>query len=106
MILILHPDTDKNSNDYRQLLDFLSNLHDIKLRLHDEQGTQQTLTEIYLVGDTASLQIDEMASLPCVERVVRVSEEYRVLGRHHDDDRPTWFEYNGIRCARWIPRRM
>ncbi|MDH3872214.1 MAG: 3-deoxy-7-phosphoheptulonate synthase [Gammaproteobacteria bacterium] len=97
MILILHPDTDKNSDDYRQLLDFLSNLHDIKLRLHDEQGTQQTLTEIYLVGDTASLQIDEMASLPCVERVVRVSEEYRVLGRHHDDDRPTWFEYNGIR---------
>ena len=97
MILILHPDTDKNSDEYRQLLDFLSNLHDIKLRLHDEQGTQQTLTEIYLVGDTASLQIDEMASLPCVERVVRVSEEYRVLGRHHDDDRPTWFEYNGIR---------
>ena len=97
MILILHPDTDKNSDEYRQLLDFLSNLHDIKSRLHDEQGTQQTLTEIYLVGDTASLQIDEMASLPCVERVVRVSEEYRVLGRHHDDDRPTWFEYNGIR---------
>jgi 3-deoxy-7-phosphoheptulonate synthase len=32
-----------------------------------------------------------------VERVVRVSEEYRVLGRHRDERRPTWFEYNGVR---------
>lgn len=97
MILILHSDTDKNSDEYRQLRGFLANLNNIQSRVHDEKGAQQTLTEIYLVGDTASLQTDEMASLPCVERVVRVSEEYRVLGRHQDDDRPTWFEYNGIR---------
>ena len=97
MILILHSDTGKDSDEYRQLLDFLSNLKNIQSRVHDEKGTLHTLTEIYLVGDTASLQIDDMASLPCVERVVRVSEEYRVLGRHQDDDRPTWFEYKGIR---------
>ncbi len=97
MILILAPDTDKNSPEYQQLLEFLANLKNIQSRVHDEQGIQQTLTEIYLVGDTAALQIEDMASLPCVERVVRVSEEYRVLGRHHDDKRSTWFEYNGIR---------
>jgi 3-deoxy-7-phosphoheptulonate synthase len=38
-----------------------------------------------------------MRALPLVERVVRVSEEYRVLGRHKDDVRPTWFEYQGLR---------
>jgi len=97
MILILAPDTDKNSAEYRQLLEFLSNLKNIQSRVHDEKGTLQTLTEIYLVGDTAVLQSEEMASLPCVERVVRVSEEYRVLGRHHDDKRPTWFDYKGVR---------
>jgi 3-deoxy-7-phosphoheptulonate synthase len=97
MILILHPDTDKDGAEYRQLMDFLSNLHNIQSRVHDEKGSLQVLTEIYLVGDTASLVVDEMESLPCVERVVRVSEEYRVLGRHHDDVRPTHFEYNGIR---------
>ncbi|MGD8312815.1 MAG: 3-deoxy-7-phosphoheptulonate synthase [Gammaproteobacteria bacterium] len=97
MILILQPDTDKDGDDYRQLLDFLTNLSNIQLRVHDEVGVLQTLTEIYLVGDTASLQIEEMESLPCVERVVRVSEEYRVLGRHHDDTRATHFEYNGVR---------
>jgi 3-deoxy-7-phosphoheptulonate synthase len=97
MILILQSDTDKDSDEYRELMGFLSNLHNIQLRVHDEIGTQTTLTELYLVGDTATLQTDEMESLPCVERVVRVSEEYRVLGRHHDDNRPTHFEYNGVR---------
>ena len=38
-----------------------------------------------------------MQSFTCVERVVRVSEEYRVLGRHHDDKRATYFDYNGVR---------
>ena len=97
MILILHADTDKDGAEYRQLMDFLSNLNNIQSRVHDEKGTLQTLTEIYLVGDTASLVIEDMESLPCVDRVVRVSEEYRVLGRHQDDVRPTHFEYNGVR---------
>ncbi|MGB5439460.1 MAG: 3-deoxy-7-phosphoheptulonate synthase, partial [Gammaproteobacteria bacterium] len=97
MILILHADTDKDGSEYRQLMDFLSHLKNIQSRVHDEKGILQTLTEIYLVGDTASLIIEDMQSLPCVDRVVRVSEEYRVLGRHHDDVRPTHFDYNGIR---------
>lgn len=97
MILILHADTDKNGDDYRQLMEFLSNLTNIQARVHDEIGTRQVLTEIYLVGDTAALSIDEMQSFTCVERVVRISEEYRVLGRHHDDKRATSFEYNGVR---------
>ena len=97
MILILQPDTDKQSEAYRQLLEYLSNLENITSRTHDEVGSQQVLTEIYLVGDTAALQVEDMESLPCVERVVRISEEYRILGRHHDDQRATWFEYNGVR---------
>ncbi len=97
MILILQADTDKNGDDFRQLMDHLSSMKNIKSRLHDEVGTRQTLTEVYLVGDTATLVIEDMENLPCVERVVRVSEEYRVLGRHHDDNRPTHFEYNGVR---------
>jgi 3-deoxy-7-phosphoheptulonate synthase len=38
-----------------------------------------------------------MESFPCVDHVVQVSEEYRILGRHHDDKRPTFFDYNGVR---------
>jgi 3-deoxy-7-phosphoheptulonate synthase len=97
MILILSPDTTPDSAEYRQLLDHLAQLPKIKTRIHQEKGAQQILTEIYLIGDTASLSMENMESLPGVERVVRVSQEYRVLGRHKDDHRPTHFEYNGVR---------
>ena len=96
MILILTPDTDTDSPEYKKLLQHLSNLPNIRTRVHRETGAQQILSEVYLIGDTASLTVEEMEGLPCVERVVRVSVEYRVLGRHRDGRRSTAFEYNGV----------
>lgn len=97
MILILTPNINPEGEVYRQLLAHLSRLQNIQLRVHREQGVEQSLTEIYLIGNTASVSLDEMRNLPGVERAVRVSEEYRVLGRHKDDDRPAHFEYRGVR---------
>ena len=97
MILILTPDVRPDSPEYLQLLGYLDNLPNIRTRIHREQGAEQLLTEVYLIGNTAALPLDFMGSLPCVERVVRVSEEYRVLGRHKDDQRATHFDYNGVR---------
>lgn len=97
MILILTPNVDLASEEYRQLTTYLDNLSGIQHRLHHEQGIGQRLTEVYLIGDTAPLSKEYMQSLPCVERVVRVSEAYRILGRHKGDDRDTHFDYNGVR---------
>jgi len=97
MIVILAPDTDSASAEYRQLMDHLHHLPNVQARVHQEIGSQQTLTEIYLIGDTAGLDLADIEALPCVERVVRVSEAYRMIGRHKDDHRPTAFEYNGVR---------
>jgi 3-deoxy-7-phosphoheptulonate synthase len=97
MILILAPDTRTDSEEFRQLESFLARIPNIRHRIHQETGDQHLLTEVYLIGDTASLAADEIANLPAVERVVRISEEYRVLGRHQDDQRSTSFEYNGVR---------
>jgi len=96
MIVILKSDLTDKSPEYRQILEFLSHKPNIRTRIHQEIGTQQTLTEIYLIGDTASLDKSEIESLAGVERVVRVSEDYRILGRHKDDRRATGFEYNGV----------
>ncbi len=97
MILILVPNTDQQGAEFRQLMDHLNGLPNIRTNLHQEFGAQQVLTEIYLIGDTASLPVEDVARLPCVERVIRISEEYRMLGRHKDDPRATFFEYNGVR---------
>jgi 3-deoxy-7-phosphoheptulonate synthase len=97
MILILTPNTELGSEAFKQLESYLDKLPNIKHRVHQETGDQQLLTEIYLIGDTAPLIIEDMTNLPAVERVVRISEEYRMLGRHKDDARLTHFEYNGVR---------
>ncbi len=97
MILILSDTTDPQSAEYEQLMALLERLPNIKPRVHRIQGTERAVTEVYLLGDTKALSIDDMRSLPCVERVIRVSEEFRVLGRHRGDDRPTHFDYQGLR---------
>jgi 3-deoxy-7-phosphoheptulonate synthase len=85
MILVLNENTDPASAEYAQLIETLSQLPDVSTRVHRIQGTERAVTEIYLIGDTKALQIEDMRALPCVEQAIRVSEEYRVLGRHKDD---------------------
>ncbi|HEX8772001.1 MAG TPA: hypothetical protein VF735_00255 [Pyrinomonadaceae bacterium] len=97
MILILTPNIVPESETYRRLMEHLSRLQNITLRVHREQGSQRSVTEIYLIGDTASVPLDDMKNLPGVEHAVRVSEEYRVLGRHKHDHRPAHFEYQNVR---------
>ncbi|HXH04439.1 MAG TPA: 3-deoxy-7-phosphoheptulonate synthase [Candidatus Competibacteraceae bacterium] len=94
MIVIM--ESNVGAAEQQQILEFLARLPNIETRVHTVQGAQQTLTEIYLIGDTARLDTQEIAALPGVERVVRVSEEYRILGRHKDDKRTSSFEYNGV----------
>ncbi len=97
MILILTPNIDTEGETYQRLMAHLSRLPNIQARIHREQGAQQCLTEIYLIGNTAAVSLNDMKNLPGVERAVRVSEEYRVIGRHKDDERPTHFDYRGVR---------
>ena len=97
MILILTPNINPEGAVYRQLLAHLDSLENIQVRVHRVEGAEQTLTEIYLIGNTAAVPLENMRSLPGVERAVRVSEQYRVIGRHKGDDRDAHFEYQGVR---------
>jgi 3-deoxy-7-phosphoheptulonate synthase len=96
MILILKPNIDADSREFGRIKDHLRNFADVELRVRTVQGSEQTLTEVYLIGRTAELSLDEMRAFPGVEHVVRVSEEYRILGRHKNDHRPSSFTYNGV----------
>ncbi len=97
MIIILQPHVTTQSAEFDAIRSYIANLPRVQMRIHEEHGSQQILTEVYLVGDTGSLNSDDIKTLPGVERVVKVSRDYRVLGRHHEDQRPSYFEYNGVR---------
>jgi 3-deoxy-7-phosphoheptulonate synthase len=96
MLVILHPDTDSGSEAYQQTWAQLQQLPGIEAKIHVVQGQQQKLTEIYLVGDTHAIEKETIESLPAVERVIRISAEYRILGRHSDDRRQAGFTYNDV----------
>jgi len=96
MLAILHPNTALDSEAYRQTMEYLENLPGVSIRVHEIQGASQRLTEIYLLGDTKSLEKAEIEALPAVERAIRISEDYRILGRHKDDQRQSGFTYNGV----------
>lgn len=100
MILILRPSISSETAEFEQLMTHLRRLKNIELRVHSEQGVERSLTEIHLIGKTAGVSSEEMKALSGVEQVVRVSEEYRVLGRHKEDNRPTSFEYQGVHFSR------
>ncbi len=97
MIVVLKSHVTKTSPEFQELMAFLGQKPGITLRVHEEVGALVTLTEVYLIGDTSALDLHELETLPGVERVVSIEEEYRILGRHHDDQRPTGFEYKGVR---------
>jgi 3-deoxy-7-phosphoheptulonate synthase len=96
MILILKPNIDAESSEFKRIEEHLRKFPNVEMRVHSVQGAEQVLTEIYLIGQTIALSLDEMRAFRGVEHVVRVSEEYRILGRHKNDHRPSSFTYNGI----------
>lgn len=99
MIVILNPNTNEDSEAYKETLAYLEQLPGIEIRTHVIQGAEQKLTEIYLLGDTYMLEAEPIEALDAVERVIRISEEYRILGRHDDKSRTSGFTYNGVRFA-------
>ena len=97
MIVILRPDSPVNTAEGKAVMDYLSAKPGITPHSHSITGAGRTLTEIYLVGDVAGLDQAEIESLPGVEKVVRVSREYRVIGRHTGDVRASGFTYKDVR---------
>ena len=96
MILVLKPNIDENTREYQRIETHIRNFPNIEILVHNFQGTEKLLTELHLIGNTAALSVDEIKSFPGIEHVIRVSEVYRVLGRHKDDHRPNNFTYNGV----------
>jgi 3-deoxy-7-phosphoheptulonate synthase len=96
MIVILHPDNSLETPEGKAVMGYLDTKPGITPKTHSITGTGRTLTEIYIIGEVAALDQNEIESLPGVERVVRVSREYRIIGRHAGDVRAHGFTYNGV----------
>lgn len=96
MIVILKPSIDIHSIEYRFTLDALKGLSNVEIQHHSTQGSYDFIHEIYLIGDTEHISIDNIEALPGVAKVVRISTQYQTLGRRPNELSGFEFTYNGV----------
>ena len=96
MLVILEADIDESASAFLETWAALEALPNVRLMRHVVEGEAVRLTEIYLLGDTSRLDASVIGALPGVDRVIRISESYRILGRHDDGDRAVGFTYRGV----------
>ncbi len=96
MIIILRPEVEPGGRELRRLEAVASRYPDLSLRLHRVQGALQTLHEVYVFGPTRQVPTEAFEELPFVQRVIRVSSKYRIIGRHGGQAPEVGFEYQGL----------
>ncbi len=97
MIILLKPDVSLDGSEIEQILRVLRAYPGVTTRTHAERGQTRSLIEIYLIGTTAAIPKEPFEEFPGVEKVVRIRERYRAIGRHDGPAEGVGFEYNGVR---------
>ncbi len=97
MIVILKPDVPADGPEVRDVMLLVQRYAGVTAKVHTVQGRTHGLVEIYLLGDTKAVPAEDFAAHPAVLRVVRISEKYRVIGRHQGQVEALGFEHNGVR---------
>jgi 3-deoxy-7-phosphoheptulonate synthase len=82
MIIILKPGIGPDSTELSQIMNYVRRFPDIKPRISDVKGTIRVVTEVYLIGPTHDISSETLERMPGVEKVIRVSSKYRLIGRH------------------------
>lgn len=95
MIIIFKPSVDTQSTAYQFTLNTLLSLPNIEVKLNTIHTQHGIITEAHLLGDTLPLSKERIKALPAVSEVLKLSEDYKILGRQ-PTKQPISFEYNGV----------
>jgi 3-deoxy-7-phosphoheptulonate synthase len=99
MIIVMRADLPSGSHDLDQVVRIAEGFPGIKAHIHVVQGASRAVTEVHLHGSTANVPTKPFEDLEGVERVVRVSEKYRSIGRHGGQMEALGFEHNGVKIS-------
>jgi 3-deoxy-7-phosphoheptulonate synthase len=95
MVIVLKADLAPESREVKQLIAMAESFPGVTTRVHFVQGTTRSLTEVYLLGPTHALPTAPFEEFEFVEKVVRITEKYRAIGRHGQLEALGW-DYNGV----------
>ncbi len=96
MIIVLKADTAPASPDLLRIRALAESYPGISAVVHHYQGATRSLIEIHLLGPTGVIPTTPFEEFDCVEKVVRITEKFRAIGRHGGQLEAVGFEYNGV----------
>jgi 3-deoxy-7-phosphoheptulonate synthase len=99
MIIVMKADILPDSPEVAQVIRMAERFPDVHAVAREIQGATRVLTEVYLLGSTATLPQEPFEEFPAVEKVIRIRERYRSIGRHAGQAEALGFEYNGVRFS-------
>ncbi|MCU0242259.1 MAG: 3-deoxy-7-phosphoheptulonate synthase [Vicinamibacteria bacterium] len=96
MIIVMRADLPEDSPELRRVIAHAESYPGISTQIHRIQGATRSLTEIYLLGPTGAVPTGHFEEFDAVEKVVRITQKYRFIGRHDGALEAVGFEYNGV----------
>jgi 3-deoxy-7-phosphoheptulonate synthase len=99
MIIVMKADVAADSPDLRRVIALAESYPGISTQLHRIQGASRSVTEVYLLGPTGVVPSTPFEEFESVEKVVRVTQSFRALGRHGGGLEAVGFHYNGVHIS-------
>jgi 3-deoxy-7-phosphoheptulonate synthase len=96
MIIVMKSDVKPDSPEVAQVVTLAKTYPGVSTEVHHVAGAHRSLVEIYLLGVTGVVPTVPFEEFAAVERVVRITEKYRSIGRHGGKMESVGFEYNGV----------
>jgi len=96
MIIVMRADLAAESPDLERVVALARTFPGITTEVRRIQGTGRSVTEVYLLGPTHVVPSTPFEEFESVEKVVRITQRYRFIGRHDAGLEAVGFEYNGV----------
>jgi 3-deoxy-7-phosphoheptulonate synthase len=99
MIIVMKADILPDSPAVAEVVHAAERYANVTTEVRVIQGTTRALTEIYLLGSTGTVPEAPFEEFSAVEKVIRIRERYRSIGRHEGQAEAFGFEFNGLRFS-------
>ncbi|MFN4196777.1 MAG: 3-deoxy-7-phosphoheptulonate synthase, partial [Caldimicrobium sp.] len=82
MIIILEPNITQDSQEFKELMEYLNRFPHLQVKVMEHKGVTRNLIEVHLIGEDYMVSQEEVENLPGVEKAIKVTAKYRLIGRH------------------------
>lgn len=96
MIIVMKADVRPDSPEVKEVIHAAERFPDVRAEVRAIEGATRCLTEIYLLGTTVVVPQEVFEEFQAVEKVIRIREKYRSIGRHEGQAEAVGFEYKGL----------